>query len=89
MNLDDRAATVRFLVRDRAGQFTTVRRRPGRRRDRHREDPTTLSAHELLRRTLVLTARTEHTDRTLIVGERHLRTVLAHYSTHNKGRRPH
>ena len=53
MDLDDRAATFRFLVRDRAGQFTTVvRRRPGRRRDRHREDPAALSAGELLRRTI-------------------------------------
>ena len=53
MDLDDRAATFRFLVRDRAGQFTTVvRRRPGRRRYRHREDPAAMSASELLRRTI-------------------------------------
>jgi transposase InsO family protein len=37
----------------------------------------------------VLTARTELTDRILIFGERHLRTVLAQYSTHYNGRRPH
>jgi len=37
----------------------------------------------------VLTARTELTDRILIFGERHLRIVLAHYSTHYNGRRPH
>ena len=37
----------------------------------------------------VLTARTELTDRILIFGERHLRTVLARYSTHYNGRRPH
>ena len=37
----------------------------------------------------VLTARTEVTDRMLICGERHLRSVLASYETHYNGRRPH
>jgi putative transposase len=37
----------------------------------------------------VLTARTELTDRMLIVSERHLRTVLAEYIRHYNGRRPH
>ena len=37
----------------------------------------------------VLTARTEVTDRMLITGERHLRTVLAEYARHYNGRRPH
>jgi putative transposase len=37
----------------------------------------------------VLTARAEVTDRMLIFGERHLRLVLADYSAHYKGRRPH
>jgi putative transposase len=36
-----------------------------------------------------LTARTEVTDRMLIFGERHLRTILAEYETHYNGRRPH
>jgi putative transposase len=30
----------------------------------------------------VLTARTEVTDRMLIFGQRHLRTILAHYEAH-------
>ena len=38
---------------------------------------------------LVLTARTEMTDRMLIFGERHLRTVLAGYARHYNGQRPH
>ncbi|WP_246868288.1 transposase [Saccharopolyspora sp. ASAGF58] len=37
----------------------------------------------------MLTTRTELTDRMLIFGERHLRTVLAHYVQHYNGRRPH
>jgi len=40
-------------------------------------------------RNLLLTARTEVTDRMLIFGERHLRTILAEYETHYNGRRPH
>ncbi len=37
----------------------------------------------------MLTARTEVTDRILILSERHLRTVLAEYEAHYNGRRPH
>ena len=37
----------------------------------------------------MLTALTEVTDRMLIFGERHLRSVLAEYEAHYDGRRPH
>ena len=37
----------------------------------------------------MLTARTEITDRMLIFGERHLRTILAQYERHYNGRRSH
>ena len=37
----------------------------------------------------MLTARTEVTDRMLILGERHLRVVIAEYAAHYNGRRPH
>jgi putative transposase len=38
---------------------------------------------------LVLTVRTEVTDRMLIFGEQHLLTVLAEYSAHYNTQRPH
>ena len=37
----------------------------------------------------MLTTRTEVTDRMLIFGRRHLRSVLAEYEAHYNGRRPH
>ena len=37
----------------------------------------------------VRTARAELTDRILIFGERHLRSVLTRYGAHYNGRRPH
>jgi len=38
---------------------------------------------------LVLTVRTELTDRMLIFGERHLRSALARYAVHYNTQRPH
>jgi hypothetical protein len=46
------------------------------------DDLAAMSAGELLHRALALTATTEHTDRILIFGERHLRTVLAQFGAH-------
>ena len=78
IDLGDRAAEFRFLVRDRAGQFTasvdavladmdvTVVKIP----------PRCPRANCFAER-FVLTARTELTDRMLIFGQRHLGTVLA------------
>ena len=90
MDLDDRAATFRFLVRDRAGQFTTsfdaVLAAAGI--DTVRIPPRCPRANCFAER-FVLTARTELTDRILIFGERHLRNVLARYAAHYNGRRPH
>ena len=90
MDLGDRAADFRFLVRDRAGQFpaafdaavasagiaaVTI-------------PPRSPRANAYAER-FVLTARAEVTDRMLISGERHLRLVLAGYQAHYNGRRPH
>ena len=90
VDLGDRAAGFRFLVRDRAGQFTAsfdavladvgieVVKIP----------PRSPRANAYAER-FVLTARTEVTDRMLIFGQRHLRAILAQYAAHYNGRRPH
>ena len=90
MDLGDRAADFRYLVRDRAGQFTDgVRRSPGRRGHQGREDPAPQSSRERLCGKVRAHRPDEVTDRMLIFGERHLRAVLAEYEAHYNGRRPH
>jgi transposase InsO family protein len=90
MDLGDCADGFRFLVRDRAGQFTEAF-------DAALADagieavkipPRSPRANCYAER-FVLTARTEITDRMLIFGRRHLRTILTRYAAHYNGRRPH
>jgi transposase InsO family protein len=90
MDLDERAARFRFLIRDRAGQFTeafdavlagagvTVVKIP----------PRSPRANAYAER-WVRTARSEATDRMLITGPRHLRAVLDDYTAHYNQHRPH
>ncbi len=61
---------------------------PSAEKDRHHNCGTGRRANAYAER-FVLTARTEVTDRMLILGERHLRSVLADYARHYNGRRPH
>src|SRR5260221_11594152 len=86
MNLGDRAADFRFLVRDRAGQFTAsfdaVLADAGI--EAVKIPPRSPRANAYAER-FVLTARTEVTDRMLIFGQRHLRTILTQYEAHYKG----
>ena len=90
MNLRDRAAGFRFLIRDRAGQFSAsfdaVLASAGI--EAVKIPPRSPRANAYAER-FVLTARTEVTDQMLIFGERHLLLVLAGYAAHYNGRRPH
>jgi putative transposase len=90
MDLEERAAPYRFLIRDRAGQFTgafdtllasagiAVVKIP----------PRSPSANAYAERR-VRTVRAEVTDRMLIAGPRHLHTVLDKYAAHYNQHRPH
>jgi putative transposase len=90
MDLGDRTAAFRFLVRDRAGQFTdsfdAALASTGI--QALKIPPRSPRANAYAER-FVLTTRTEVTDRMLIFGQRHLRTILAQYEVHYNGRRPH
>jgi putative transposase len=90
MDLDGRATSFRFLVRDRAGQFTASfdATLAGTGIDTVKIPPRCPRASCYTER-FVLTVRTELTDRILIFGERHLRTILAQFGAHYDGRRPH
>jgi transposase InsO family protein len=90
MELGERPARFRFLVRDRAGQFAASF-------DAVLADagiavvkiPPRCPRANCFAERLVLTIRTEITDRMLIFGERHLRRVLAEYTGHYNTQRPH
>jgi transposase InsO family protein len=90
MDLSERAAGFRFLIRDRAGQFSgSFDAVPaGAGIETIKIPPRSPRANAYAER-FVLTARTELTDRMLIFGERHLRIVPAEYARHYNGRRPH
>jgi putative transposase len=90
MDLGDHATQFRFLVRDRAGQFTAAF-------DAVLADagikvvkiPRRCPRANCFAERYVMTVRTEVTDRMLIFGERHLRSVLAQFSLHYNRQRPH
>jgi len=90
MDLGDRATDFRFLVRDRAGQFTASFDAvlAGAGIEAVKIPPRSPRANAYAER-FVLTVRTKVTDRMLIFGQRHLHLVLTQYAAHYNGRRPH
>jgi putative transposase len=90
MDLGEQVGRFRFVVRDRAGQFTASF-------DAVLADagievvkiPPRCPRANCFAERLVLTVRTELTDHMLIFGERHLRRVLAEYTAHYNAQRPH
>jgi len=90
MDLGDHAADFRFLVRDRAGQFTASFDSvlAGAGIEAVKIPPRSPRANAYAER-FVLTDRTEVTNQMLIFGQRHLRTILAEYEGRYNGRRPH
>ena len=90
MDLGERAAGFRFLVRDRARQFTTSFNAVSADADiAVVKIPPRYPRANCFAEPLVLTVRTEPTDRMLTFGERHLRRVLAQYAGHYNTQRPH
>ena len=90
MNLDQRADSLRMLLRDRDAKFTpafdTVFTAAGI--DVLRTPPRAPRENACAER-WVGTVRRECTDRMLIVGERHLTSVLTEHTAHYNGHRPH
>jgi putative transposase len=90
MDLGQRAASVKFLIRDRAGQFTSsfdaVFTAEGIRV--LRSPPQAPEANAICER-MIGTPRREVLDRLLIANEHHLRRVLTEYLLHYNTARPH
>jgi transposase InsO family protein len=90
MDLGEHVERFRFLVRDRAGQFAASF-------DAVLTDagievvkiPPRCPRANCFAERFVLTVRSEVTDRMLIFGKRHLRSVLAQYAVHYNTQRPH
>ena len=90
MDLGQRSASVKFLIRDRAGQFTSssgaVFTAAGIRI--LASPPQAPRANAICER-IIGTLRRELLDRLLIVNEHHLRRVLTEYMVHYNTARPH
>jgi putative transposase len=90
MDLGERAPRFRFLIRDRAGQFTEAfdAMLAGAGIKVVKIPPRSPRANAYAER-WVRTARAEVTDQMLIAGQRHLLAVLDEYAAHYNQHRPH
>ncbi|MGW7595640.1 integrase core domain-containing protein, partial [Streptomyces rubiginosohelvolus] len=90
MDLDDRAGRFRFLIRDRDSKFTAPFDAVfvGNGTAVIPTPPQSPRSNAYAER-WIRTARAECTDRLLITGERHLRTVLDQYAEHYNAGRAH
>jgi putative transposase len=90
MDLGHRATTVKFLIRDRTGQFTSsfdaVFTAEG---IRNLASPPQAPRANAIRERMLGTLRRELLDRLLIVNEHHLRQVLTEYLQHYNNAWPH
>ena len=90
VTLDERFESIRFLIRDRGSNFTSsfdaVFQAAGTRILRTAVQAPRMNA---ICERLVGTLRRELLDRVLILGEGHLRAVLAEYQVHYNTARPH
>jgi transposase InsO family protein len=90
LTLDEQFGAIRFLIHDRGSNFTAafdaVFRTAGTRILRSAVQAPRMNA---ICERLVGTLRRELLDRTLILGEAHLRAVLTEYQAHYNTARPH
>jgi putative transposase len=90
MDLGERAGRFKFLIRDRDCKFTTVFDSVfSGNGTRVIKAPVRSPRANSFAERFVGTLRRECLDHVLILGERHLRSVLADYARHYNGHRPH